>query len=88
MQLHDMGTYLADKTDTGRPVQTLWRTAPLWNLAEKLNSYEALFLHDGRAQTMEEAILWHGGEAESSRLYFQTLDRDQRYQLLLFLSQL
>ena len=88
MRVHDMGVILADKTASGRPVSTYWRTPPLWNIAEKLSSYEALFLHDGRAQTLEEAILWHGGEAESARFFFQSLDRDQRIQLLTFLSRL
>lgn len=46
------------------------------------------FLHDGRARTVEEAILWHGGEAERSREAYKSLDKAERRQLLVFLKSL
>ncbi len=61
---HDMGEALADRTVGGRSVQSLWRTAPLWGLAHALQNTDVALLHDGRARSLEEAILWHGGEAE------------------------
>ena len=49
-------------------------TAPLWGigLTQKVNP-QATFLHDGRARNLEEAILWHGGEAEASRVAYRAL---------------
>ena len=79
-------TGLAD----GRPERgasgTEWRTAPLWGigLVEVVNP-RATYLHDGRARNLEEAILWHGGEAEASRDKFRELDADQRADLIAFL---
>jgi CxxC motif-containing protein (DUF1111 family) len=51
-------------------------------------SPQATFLHDGRARTIEEAILWHGGEAMAAREDFRTASRDDRLALLAFLSSL
>jgi CxxC motif-containing protein (DUF1111 family) len=48
----------------------------------------AYYLHDGRARTIEEAILWHGGEAQKSRDAFAQLDQQQRAQLIKFLNSL
>lgn len=79
-------TGLAD----GRPERgasgTEWRTAPLWGLGlvEVVNP-RATYLHDGRARNLEEAILWHGGEARSSRDEFVELNADQRSDLITFL---
>ena len=87
--LHDMGEELAD----GRPVADAsgseWRTAPLWGigLAKEINP-EGGFLHDGRARTLLEAILWHGGEAQSARDAVVALDAQQRGDLLAFLNSL
>mgnify|MGYP001231951482 CR=1 FL=1 len=84
--LHDMGEGLAD----GRPDFLAggrdWRTPPLWGigLSETVNGGAAL-LHDGRARSLEEAILWHGGEAQSSREAFRTMDKADRAALLRFL---
>ncbi len=81
--LHDLGDGLAD--DQG----TEWRTPPLWSLGlhDTVNGNTAL-LHDGRARTPDEAILWHGGEAEAARLAFMALPTDARAQLLTFLAAL
>ena len=87
--LHDMGPALADDRPDGDATGTEWRTAPLWGLGLNgvVNGNE-FFLHDGRARSVEEAILWHGGEAETARDLYKTLDRDQRDQLLEFLGSL
>ena len=87
--LHDMGTGLAD----GRPEFAAsgreWRTAPLWALGRRAEVTEfSSFLHDGRARTFEEAILWHGGEATASRKAFMSLTKEQRTDLLAFLAAL
>lgn len=87
--LHDMGDDLADgRTDfvaTGKE----WRTAPLWGigLVEAVNKHSR-FLHDGRARSIEEAILWHGGEAENAKEAYRSLDAPERGQLLAFLNSL
>ena len=87
--LHDMGEDLAD----GRPEFAAgprdWRTAPLWGLGlrKTVNGNFAL-LHDGRAHTYAEAILWHGGEALAAQQAFMRLDRGQRAALSAFLDAL
>lgn len=63
--------------------QREWRTPPLWGVADT-----APYLHDGRAETLEDAILWHSGEAESSRARYSDLSRQQRNLVLAFLSSL
>jgi CxxC motif-containing protein (DUF1111 family) len=88
--LHDMGPGLAsqrgDFIATGRE----WRTAPLWGLgfSEALAEGNARFLHDGRARSIEEAILWHGGEALASREAFRKLPKAEREELVRFLRSL
>ena len=83
MLLHDMGDGLAD--GTGRE----WRTAPLWGLGlTKTVNPEAGFLHDGRARTMLEAILWHDGEAAAARQRAIDMTAADRQALLDFLASL
>lgn len=84
--LHDMGEGLADGRSEFLASGSEWRTAPLWGkgLQEKVSG-EANYLHDGRARSLEEAILWHGGEAEKSRLDFMALPKIKRDELILFL---
>ena len=87
--LHDMGEGLAD----GRPVFEAtgreWRTAPLWGIGlVYLVNRHTNFLHDGRARNLEEAILWHGGEAEASKQAFVAMSRADRRSLLVFLKSL
>ncbi|MEM8548894.1 MAG: di-heme oxidoredictase family protein, partial [Pseudomonadota bacterium] len=66
-----------------------WRTPPLWGigLSKRVNGTTNL-LHDGRARTVEEAILWHGGEAENARSRFTTLERQERDALIAFVESL
>jgi CxxC motif-containing protein (DUF1111 family) len=87
--LHDMGPGLADHKPDGSATGTEWRTAPLWGigLTETVNGHMN-FLHDGRGRTLEEAILWHGGEAASAADGFKALDRGQRAELIDFLNSL
>lgn len=87
--LHDMGEGLKD----GRPDHLAsgreWRTPPLWGigLVSKVNDTLQL-LHDGRAESFMEAVLWHGGEAERSKQYVLGLSSSQRDQLVKFLESL
>jgi CxxC motif-containing protein (DUF1111 family) len=87
--LHDMGPGLADDRPDGDASGSEWRTPPLWGigLVETVNGHTR-FLHDGRARSLEEAVLWHGGEAEASRDRFKALAADQRRALLTFLESL
>ena len=87
--LHDMGEGLADGRPDFDATGAEWRTPPLWGLGliDDVNGHRFL-LHDGRARTIAEAILWHGGEAEASREAFRLLDEDQRAELLAFLEAL
>ncbi|MFL5350153.1 MAG: di-heme oxidoredictase family protein [Hyalangium sp.] len=87
--LHNMGEGLADRRPDGAADGTEWRTAPLWGLGltQTVLPY-ASYLHDGRARTLEEAILWHGGEAEHAREKFRTLPAKDRAALVKFLGSL
>lgn len=89
MLLHDMGEGLADDRPDHDASGTEWRTAPLWGigLVEVVNRHTR-FLHDGRARNLEEAILWHGGEAEQAKRAFTQLNASDRARLLRFVSSL
>lgn len=84
--LHDMGDALADNRPDGQASGREWRTAPLWGLRlmRRFLNGEALLLHDGRARSVEEAIMLHGGEALASRNAFLALTPAQRAALLDF----
>ena len=85
--LHDMGDDLADSGV--HKLAREWRTAPLWGVGiARIVNPDAGFLHDGRATTLEQAILWHGGEAEASRQSFTQLSRSKRQLLINFLENL
>jgi CxxC motif-containing protein (DUF1111 family) len=87
--LHDMGPGLADNRPDFQATGSEWRTAPLWGLGlEQVVRPEVTFMHDGRARTFEEAILWHGGEAEAVRENFVNARAVDRAALLAFLSTL
>jgi len=87
--LHDLGEELADGVAEGVASGPEWRTAPLWGLGLLPTvSGAAGLLHDGRARSPEEAILWHGGEAEPARMRFSALSREEREALLEFLGSL
>jgi CxxC motif-containing protein (DUF1111 family) len=85
--LHDMGEGLADGRVEFKASASEWRTAPLWGLAlhEKINAKKPRLLHDGRARTYQEAILWHGGEALASKEAYMKLEKKQRQKLIEFL---
>lgn len=84
--LHDMGEALSDGHASFLATPREWRTPPLWGVGlYKAVSGEANYLHDGRARSLEEAILWHGGEGEASKTAFMHLDRNERQMLIEFL---
>lgn len=87
--LHDMGPGLSDGRPDGEATARQWRTQPLWGLglAQRVDP-RARFLHDGRARTLTEAILWHDGEAHAARERFRQISRPQREDLLSFLDSL
>jgi CxxC motif-containing protein (DUF1111 family) len=89
MLLHDMGEGLADHRPEGAASGYEWRTPPLWGigLTETVSGH-TLFLHDGRARNLTEAILWHGGEAEAARDKFASLSKPDREALLAFVNSL
>ena len=84
--LHDMGPGLADYRPDGDASGTEWRTAPLWGLrlVEKFLNGQAFYLHDGRAHSLEQALLLHGGEAQGARDRFAALPPADRTALLDF----
>ena len=89
MLLHDMGEGLADHRPEFKATGLEWRTAPLWGIGvTKQVSAKTEFLHDGRARSLLEAILWHGGEAQRSRDRVVNMSEAQRAQLLTFLESL
>lgn len=87
--LHDMGNGLADGSQDYLASGNEWRTPPLWGIGlfEIVNGHTH-YLHDGRARNLEEAILWHGGEAENAKNQFMDLSATERNQLILFLKSL
>lgn len=87
--LHDMGDGLADGRADFRASGREWKTRPLWGvgLTQVINP-RAGYLHDGRARTLEEAVLWHGGESERSRKIFSNFDAGDRASLIQFLKSL
>ena len=88
--LHDMGSGLADGWNEFSANGREWKTTPLWGLgfSARLARGKAVFLHDGRARSIEEAILWHGGESYRSKKAFGELSKNEREQLLAFLASL
>jgi CxxC motif-containing protein (DUF1111 family) len=85
--LHDMGPDLADGRSDFKASGSDWRTPPLWGigLSMQVNASNS-FLHDGRARNLLEAIVWHGGEAKTSRDKFIAFTKKQRDELIYFLS--
>jgi CxxC motif-containing protein (DUF1111 family) len=87
--LHDLGPGLADDRPDFLATGNEWRTPPLWGIGlTALVSGHTRFLHDGRARSVSEAILWHGGEAEKAREGFRALTADEREALLAFVNSL
>ncbi|MEH6406554.1 MAG: di-heme oxidoredictase family protein [Leeuwenhoekiella sp.] len=87
--LHDMGAELADNRPDFLADGNEWKTRPLWGigLTQVVNGHNN-FLHDGRAKSITEAILWHGGEAEASKNKFKQLEASDRADLLEFINSL
>ena len=87
--LHDLGPGLADNLGEHAAGGAEWRTAPLWSigLTDGVSGGEA-YLHDGRARSLAEAILWHGGEARASREFFREMPVADRTALVRFLKSL
>ena len=100
--LHDMGPGLADDLGEGQASGAEWRTTPLWGLGlgacvtggvegpfqDQVCTPHHNYLHDGRARTIDEAIRWHGGEAQAARDGYEALTDDQRQAVLRFLESL
>lgn len=87
--LHDLGEGLSDHRTEGAAGEREWRTPTLWGLGlvPIVNGARHL-LHDGRARSVEEAILWHDGEAKASRVAFEKLAPDARARLVAFVESL
>ncbi len=87
--LHDMGEGLADNRPEARATGREWRTPPLWGigLTERVSGHTQ-FLHDGRARSLLEAILWHGGEAQAARDTIVSMPKPDRDALIRFLESL
>ena len=89
LALHSMGPGLSDGRPEFRAGPADWRTAPLWGLSRARGPDGTWhLLHDGRAGSVEEAVLWHGGEATAARRRFSALPRAKRQQLLRFVESL
>jgi CxxC motif-containing protein (DUF1111 family) len=80
--LHDLGPDLADICAPGAG-RSEWRTTPLMGL-----SLRSVFLHNGRAQRLVDAVELHGGEAAGSRALFRSLSENMRQDLVRFLQSL
>ncbi len=87
--LHDMGAGLADNRPESSATGQEWRTAPLWGIGLSAQvSGHATFLHDGRARSLLEAVLWHGGEAQVQRDAVVAMPPTDRAALIAFLESL
>jgi CxxC motif-containing protein (DUF1111 family) len=87
--LHDMGSGLADNRPDFLASGSQWRTPALWAIGlAQVVTPEVTFLHDGRARTFEEAIMWHGGEAQAAHDAFMNADASDRAALTAFLGTL
>jgi CxxC motif-containing protein (DUF1111 family) len=83
LQLHDLGPALADVAE-GRASAAQFKTPPLWGLRNR----PAVYLHDGRASSLHDAIMAHGGEAAEVRSRYERLSSHKRMRLLAFLTAL
>jgi len=86
LALHDMGEGLADGVIDNKATGREWRTAPLWGIGlQQKNTNRSEFLHDGRARSISEAILWHGGEAKTAQQKYLQLTKVERDALHVFI---
>jgi CxxC motif-containing protein (DUF1111 family) len=83
LKRHDMGPGLAESIDEEGTGASVWRTRELWGVGST-----GPWLHDGRAATLRDAILFHGGEAQESRDRFAALRRSEQSQVVKFLQNL
>lgn len=89
MLLHDMGEGLGDNRPEGVANGREWRTAPLWGIGlTPIVNGHSQYLHDGRARSLTEAILWHDGEARAARDAFAGLAQEERARLIAFVKSL
>ena len=89
MLLHDMGEGLADGRSDFLASGSEWRTPPLWGIGlTAVMQGRTEFLHDGRARSLMEAIMWHGGEAEQAKEAVRTMPAADRDALIAFLESL
>lgn len=88
--LHDMGAELDDHYTEGQALTSEWRTTPLWGLGLSADAQGGFIylLHDGRAQSYEEAIQFHGGEGSNSRALYNQLSETEKSKLIKFLESL
>jgi CxxC motif-containing protein (DUF1111 family) len=87
--LHDMGSGLADHRPEGAANGREWRTPPLWGIGlTEIVTGQTNYLHDGRARSIIEAILWHGGEAEEQKRAVLRMNEEQVNQLIHFVESL
>jgi CxxC motif-containing protein (DUF1111 family) len=88
--LHDMGSGLDDGYTEGNALTSEWRTPPLWGLglSPSTQGGQYFLMHDGRAKSIEEAILMHGGEATNSETGYQNLSQQEKDALIKFLESL
>lgn len=88
--LHDMGAELDDGYTEGNATTAEWRTPPLWGLGLSPDSQggQYFLMHDGSANSIEQAILLHGGEAANSKSQFQNLAQIEKDELFKFLESL
>jgi CxxC motif-containing protein (DUF1111 family) len=84
-----MGDNLADHRPDFLADGREWRTPPLWGLGllRTVNGHTDL-LHDGRARSIVEAILWHGGEAATAREMFRAMRKAERDAVVRFVESL
>ncbi|OED40490.1 thiol oxidoreductase [Endozoicomonas sp. (ex Bugula neritina AB1)] len=87
--LHDMGEELADGRPEFLATGREWRTPALWGIGHSQTvNKKAGFLHDGRARTLVESVLWHGGEAAESKKKVLEMNSEQRKALFRFIKSL
>lgn len=88
--LHDMGSGLDDGYTEGQALTSEWKTPPLWGigLAKKSQGGQYFLMHDGRARSIEQAILMHGGEATGSKNAYQQLTTGEKQKLIKFIESL
>lgn len=90
MLMHDMGADLDDGYTEGTAATSEWRTPALWGLglSKKAQGGQYFLMHDGRAHSIDAAILLHGGEAETVRDQYRKLSETEKNNLIQFLENL